>query len=60
MLMQVPLEPALTRACEAGTSYDASMRLAGSRNVLQPIVERLLAATKMQPTTIEEGTQQPH
>ena len=43
---RVPLDPEITRACEAGRSYTEGARLRGARSLLQPIVERLLAATE--------------
>ena len=46
-LGRVPLEPALTRAAEAGASYAAGARAAGRPDVLAPIVERLLEETGM-------------
>ena len=42
---QVPLDPEIVRACEAGTSYTAGMQLRGARSLLQPIVDKLIAAT---------------
>ena len=43
-LGRVPLDPAMTRACEAGHSYAARVRLAGGRNLLEPVVRRLRAS----------------
>eukprot|EP00966_Prymnesium_polylepis_P228618 5290867-Prymnesium_polylepis.1 len=42
-LGRVPLDPSITRACEAGASYTADARRVGKRSLLQPIVEKLLA-----------------
>ena len=42
---QVPLDPEIVRACEAGTSYTAGMQLRGARSLLQPIVDKLIDAT---------------
>ena len=42
---QVPLDPEIVRACEAGTSYTAGMQLRGARSLLQPIVDKLIEAT---------------
>ena len=44
-LGRVPLDPSITRACEAGQSYTAGARLAGKCSLLAPIVQRLLAIT---------------
>ena len=46
-LGRVPLEPTITQACEAGASYAARTAAAGARNVLRPIVDRLLELTRM-------------
>ena len=43
-LGRVPLEPSITRACEAGTSYTSTARAAGGRSLLQPVVEKLRAS----------------
>lgn len=40
-LGRVPLDPNITRACEAGTSYAAGVRAAGRRDLLAPIVAKL-------------------
>ena len=42
---QVPLDPEIVRACEAGTSYTAGAQLRGARSLLQPIVDKLIEAT---------------
>ena len=42
---QVPLDPEIVRACEAGTSYTAAAQLRGARSLLQPIVDKLIEAT---------------
>ena len=49
-LGRVPLEPTITQACEAGASYAARTAAAGARNVLRPIVDRLLELTRMHDT----------
>lgn len=43
-LGRVPLDASITRACEAGTSYAASMRASGGRDHLAPIVKELRAS----------------
>ena len=43
-LGRVPLDPSITRACEAGASYTSGARTAGRRSALQPIVAKLRAA----------------
>ena len=42
-LGRVPIEPALTRACEAGRRS-----LPGSPDVVRPIADRILASTEME------------
>ena len=42
---QVPLDPEIVRACEAGRSYTAGVQLRGARSLLQPIVDKLIEAT---------------
>ena len=53
-LGRVPLDPSITRACEAGASYTATTRLAGKRSLLQPIVQQLLAAAAAEPSSMVE------
>lgn len=42
-LGRVPLDPRITRACEAGTSYTAGVRQSGGRDLLLPLVKALRA-----------------
>ncbi|KAL1499680.1 hypothetical protein AB1Y20_011877 [Prymnesium parvum] len=43
-LGRVPLDPSITIACEQGSSYAASARRLGRNNLLQPLVDGLLAS----------------
>ena len=46
-LGRVPLDSGVTRAAEAGNSYTSAARLASGVDVFAPLVEHVLAATRM-------------
>ena len=43
-LGRVPLDPSITRACEAGASYTAESRRSGRHSLLATIVDKLIAS----------------
>ena len=49
-LGRVPLDPRITQACEAGSSYTANVRIAGGSNLLRPIVQKLRQSEAATPT----------